>query len=117
MNYRLDLQESVLIIHFEGDLTGAYQAENLLAQVDEIIQQGVLLCVLDMGAVRYLDSIGIGLLTILLTKFRSRGGELIITQPSESLKKLLIVTKLLNIFSIAGDSAEAVVILTKTHAE
>ena len=47
------------------------------------------------------------MLVSLLTKFRNRGGELVLINPSEHMRKLLIITKLNAIFTIAEDDAFA----------
>jgi anti-sigma B factor antagonist len=50
--------------------------------------------------VRYISSSGLGLLITLLTKMKNAGGELLLTAPSEHVKKLLLITKLNGIFKV-----------------
>jgi anti-sigma B factor antagonist len=108
MTYTTEITENVLRLSLSGDLTGAYDMQHLLSEVDTIIGQGVMLCVVDISHVRYFSSTGINLLTTLLARFRTRGGELVLTRPSDQVKKLLIVTKLTSIFSIVEDQAEGI---------
>jgi anti-sigma B factor antagonist len=108
MKYTIELADDVCMVWIEGDLLGGYDVQPLYREVDEIIGQGVLLGAVDLSEVRYLNSSGLGTLTTLLAKFRNKGGELVIIRPSEKLKKLLIITKLTAIFSIADDLEEAI---------
>ncbi len=49
-----------------------------------------------------MNSSGIGVLITILTKFRNKGGEVVLVSPSEQIKKLLIITKLNAIFLIVN---------------
>jgi anti-sigma B factor antagonist len=42
----------------------------------------------------------------MLTKFRNKGGELYLLKPSESVQKLLVITKLNSIFQIVQSEDE-----------
>ena len=61
----------------------------------------------DLSGVRYINSTGIGALVSLLTKFRSRGGELVLINPAEQPRKMLVLTKLITVFTIATSEADA----------
>ncbi len=108
MNYTTQVADSVLIIKLEGDIIGESNMQNLMLEVDEAITNEILLCVVDISKIRYINSSGIGILTTLLNKFRTQGGELVLTRPSEYLQKLLIITKLTAIFTIAESQEEAI---------
>jgi anti-sigma B factor antagonist len=108
MTYTTQISDQIVRITMTGDMTGFEDSQSLLKAVDAIIEQGVLLCVADISQVRYMNSSGINTLTTLLAKFRTRGGELVLTKPSEQVQKLLIVTKLTAIFTIVEDHAAAV---------
>jgi anti-sigma B factor antagonist len=109
MTYTTQISDQIVRITLSGDMTGFEDSQSLLKSVDSIIEQGVLLCVADISQVRYMNSSGINTLTTLLAKFRTRGGELVLTKPSEQVQKLLIITKLTAIFTIVEDQAAAVV--------
>jgi len=57
-------------------------------------------CIIDISELRYINSSGIGVLITILTKFRNKGGEVYLMNPSESVSKLLLITKLNAIFQI-----------------
>ena len=62
----------------------------------------------DISNVRYINSSGIGVLITILTKFRNKGGEVVLIKPSEQVKKLLIITKLNAIFNVVEKKEEAI---------
>ncbi|QHT66004.1 STAS domain-containing protein [Rhodocytophaga rosea] len=109
MTYTTQISDQIVRITLTGDMTGFEDSQSLLKAVDSIIKQGILLCVADISQIRYMNSSGINTLTTLLTKFRTRGGEMVLTKPSEQVQKLLIITKLNAIFTIVEDHAAAVV--------
>jgi anti-sigma B factor antagonist len=68
--------------------------------VSDSVESGIKTVVIDLEKVRYISSSGLGLLITLLTKMKNAGGELLLTAPSEHVKKLLLITKLNGIFKV-----------------
>lgn len=101
------LTDGILYITLAGDLVGSPDTQQLLAAVNEYLGEAVINCAIDLSAIRYINSMGIGVLVSLLTKFRSRGGEMVLINPADHPKKMLALTKLTNIFSVAANAAEA----------
>ncbi|MDX2305173.1 MAG: STAS domain-containing protein [Microscillaceae bacterium] len=104
------IAENILLIEFFGNLIKDDHAENL-QQVEEYLLGGIRLCIANLSNATYINSAGISLLVRILTKFRSKNGEMILIKPSENIYKLLIITKLIAIFTIAQDQEEAIKIL------
>ncbi len=101
MKYQTELKDDILFIRLEGDLISGTDTQSLVDEMDGQKPPVTLLCAVDLSNVRYMDSGGMGVLVSLLTKFRNRGGELVLIKPSDHIRKLLIVTKLNAIFTIA----------------
>ena len=101
MNYSSEIKSGIFIINMSGDLIGEDNGFALLELVSDSITQNIIKCVVDISELRYINSSGIGVLITILTKFRNKGGEVFLVNPSESVKKLLIITKLNAIFNIA----------------
>ncbi len=108
MKYKHHIDNNILHLSFEGDLIGENNGAELVEVVKNAIDKQVLLCALYISNVRYINSSGIGVLITILTKFRNKGGEVILVNPSEHVKKLLIITKLNAIFIIAESEEEAI---------
>ena len=100
------LTDGILQINLSGDLIGSPDTDQLLQSVNNYLGEAVTHCAVDLSDIRYINSTGIGVLVSLLTKFRSRGGELVLINPAEHPKKMLTLTKLNNIFIVAP-TAEA----------
>jgi anti-sigma B factor antagonist len=103
--YKQSEDEKVHYLFIEGDLIGDEVGPKLVEVVSDAIEEGKKIVVIDLSGVRYISSSGIGLLITMLTKMRNVGGEVFLTSPSEHVKKLLIITKLNNIFTVF-DSVE-----------
>ena len=112
MKFSSEIKKEILIIRLEGDLIGENDGAAILAKATDAIQDNVLKCVIDISKLRYINSSGIGVLITILTKFRNKNGEVFLLNPSESVQKLLVITKLNAIFQIAKTEEEALT-LTK----
>jgi anti-sigma B factor antagonist len=107
MKYTSKVKDEILFIQLQGDLIGEENGLELVDLVNDKINESILLCAIDLSGVRYMNSSGIGVLITLLTKFRNKGGEVILINPSDQIKKLLIITKLNAIFNIVASEVEA----------
>jgi anti-sigma B factor antagonist len=100
MDYNFDLEGEFLVVTLSGDLIGEENGPEIIAELAEFNGNGDLNVIIDISNVRYINSSGIGVLITLLTKVRNKGGELCLINPSESVQKLLIITKLQAIFKV-----------------
>jgi anti-sigma B factor antagonist len=101
------LTDGILYLTLAGDLIGSPDTQQLVASVNEYLGDAVTNCAVDLSDIRYINSTGIGVLVSLLTKFRSRGGEMVLINPADHPRKMLALTKLNNIFIVAADEATA----------
>lgn len=106
LSYKTSKDERAHYLAIEGDLIGDEVGPKLVEVVSDAIQEGAKTFVIDLSEVRYISSSGIGLLITMLTKMRNVGGEVFLTSPSEHVKKLLIITKLNNIFTVYDSVAD-----------
>jgi anti-sigma B factor antagonist len=106
MTYTKEIKNDKLILRLSGDLIGEQNSNEILPVVTEAINQNVLNCLIDISNVRYINSSGIGILITVLTKFRNKGGEVYLMKPSETVQKLLVITKLNAIFQIVQTENE-----------
>ncbi|MTI19781.1 anti-sigma factor antagonist [Fulvivirga sp. RKSG066] len=113
MQYTHTINDGIITIKLKGDLIGEDSGVDIIELVNDTIQKDVLHCIIDISELRYINSSGIGVLITILTKFRNKGGEVCLLKPSESVQKLLIITKLNAIFSIVQNESEAIDLLKK----
>lgn len=108
MKYTSEIKNDTIIIHLSGDLIGENEGTGILSIATEAILQKIINCIIDISDLRYINSSGIGVLITVLTKFRNKGGEVYLLNPSESVKKLLVITKLNAIFQVIHSVEEVV---------
>ena len=108
MNFSHEIKNNKLILRLSGDLIGEESGTSVLESVSNAIQQKVFVCVIDISNLRYINSSGIGVLITILTKFRNKGGEVYLMKPSETVQKLLVITKLNAIFQIVQSEGDIV---------
>lgn len=101
------LDNSILKIDIEGDLLGQENESDIIRYVEQELPQHIVFVAVDISHVLYMNSSGLTVLIRLLTKFRNRNGELVLIKPSESVKKLLLITKLHHIFHIFDNQEDA----------
>ncbi|GGF42241.1 STAS domain-containing protein [Echinicola rosea] len=106
LSYSAQREAKNIILSLKGDLIGDEAGPKLVEIISDAIQEKVENCIIDLKEVRYISSSGIGVLITMLTKMRNVGGEVYLASPSEHVKKLLVITKLNNIFTVF-DSMEA----------
>ena len=101
------VENGILFVRLTGDLIGSPDTDQLIQSINNHLGEELNQCAVDLSEIRYINSTGIGVLVSLLTKFRSRGGEMVLINPAEHPKKMLALTKLTNIFGVASDEASA----------
>ncbi len=106
MNFTHEIKNNKLVLSLSGDLIGEDNGASVIEVVADAIQQKVMNCIVDISGLRYINSSGIGVLITILTKFRNKGGEVYLMKPSESVQKLLVITKLNAIFQIVQSEEE-----------
>jgi anti-sigma B factor antagonist len=106
MKFESEIKNNALVVRLNGDLIGENDGTGILNVAVEAIQQKVLTCIVDISNLRYINSSGIGVLITMLTKFRNKGGEVYLLKPSESVQKLLVITKLNAIFQVVQSEQE-----------
>src|SRR5258708_4298944 len=64
--------------------------------------------VLNLRAVEYIDSSGLGQLISIWTSIRNKGGHMTIVSPTKRVERLLEITRLNTVFEIFADENEAI---------
>jgi anti-sigma B factor antagonist len=100
LNFSQKKDDKAHFVFMEGDLIGDEVGPRVVELISDSLLEGAKTVVIDLEKVRYISSSGLGLLITLLTKMRNAGGELVLTAPSEHVKKLLLITKLNGIFKV-----------------
>lgn len=107
----LDIQESaqegVAIITLKGRLTVG-ESSGLREKVNELVAAGKFQVVMDLSALDYIDSTGLGNLVIYYTSLKKQGGALKLVNLNKRNVELLLLTKLHTVFEVFTDLQDAV---------
>lgn len=100
--------EGILILRLKGRLVAGEEAIEFRRVLTEEVEQGNTKGILDLGAVDYIDSTGLGQLVIAHSAFEKAGGEVKLLNLSKRSAQLLILTKLTTIFEMFDDEQAAI---------
>lgn len=101
------LESGVAVITISGRLALGGETERLDAAIKGMLQKDVKRFVLDITALDYVDSSGIGMLVSCLTNAKKAGGELKLVGANPRIKRILSMTGVDSILSLYGTVAEA----------
>lgn len=99
----------IAIITVTGDITLNKGGDVVLRdKVRSLLQQGRTKLLLDLGAVSYVDSAGLGELVQAYATAKNKGGSLKLLRPAKRLKDLLTITKLVTVFDTYETEADGI---------
>lgn len=107
----LDVRErqagDVTILDLNGSVRMGEGAVALRNAIRSLVDQGKKKILLNLGAVKNIDSSGIGELIANYTTISRDGGQLKLLNLTEKIQNLLVITKLLTVFDSYDTEAEA----------
>lgn len=98
---------NVTFLDLGGQLVMGEGAERLCDKVRSLLQQDRKLLILNLAAVPYIDSAGLGQLVESFATARNQGGALKLVNMTRRLHDLLVITKLSNVFDSYDTEAAA----------
>jgi anti-sigma B factor antagonist len=100
--------KDVTILDLKGKMTLGEGDELLKDKINSLIQQGHRRLVLNLEAVPYIDSAGLGEIVRTYTTVSRQGGKLKLLNLTKRIQDLLAITKLLTVFETFDNEQEAV---------
>jgi anti-sigma B factor antagonist len=100
--------KNITVIELDGNIIGGPDASALNEYLHKLIAENKKHVVVDLKAVSFINSSGLGMLIGGLTTMRHSGGELKLARASKKVENLLEMTKLLNVFSLHKNINEAI---------
>src|SRR3984893_1980347 len=101
------VREEVAVLTLKGRL--ALGESNILRErVTQSAAAGRNKIVVDLSAVDYIDSTGLGVLVICFTSLKKQGGALKLVNPNKRNIELLLLTKLHTVFEVFNEVQDAV---------
>jgi anti-sigma B factor antagonist len=101
------------VLTFKGNLIERNQANETLDRFADLIASGTNRFIIDLAGFNYMNSTGLNVMLMVLTKSRKAGGETVLCNVSSNISSLLSVTKLNSVFSVFNDLAEAELAIVK----
>ena len=108
MDISVSTVDNVIVLQLQGDLIGENSGAAIIGIVSDEMNEKVTACAINLSDIRYMNSSGLGVLITLLTKFKNKGGKVTLINPSDQIEKLLQITRLNEVFSIAESEEEAI---------
>ncbi len=115
LRIRTQVSADVYILECEGRIVFGDEGASLRARVGNLLS-GTPKIVVNLRDVVHIDSGGIGILVGLLVSARKRGGDLKLVSPNRHVTELLRRTHLHTVFTVYGNSDEAVAAFRKCVA-
>jgi len=101
------MREGVVILTLKGRLTVGESA-SVHERVSQVLASGRANLIVDLLAVDYIDSMGLGSLVHCFTSVKKAGGALKLLRLSKRNVELLLLTKLHNVFEVFAEEEDAV---------
>ncbi len=99
MSLKEKIEGDVAIITIKGNLMGGTETQELHEKIRSLLDDGLQKVVIDLGKVKWLNSSGLGALMGCMTSIKNRGGELKLSNVTDKVQSLLMITQLIKIFS------------------
>lgn len=106
--YNIVEKEKYALVSLKGNLMEKNQATALMEEIDQISEKDACNFVIELSEFKYMNSTGLNVLLGILSKARKSGGEAVICAVPEKIKTLLVITKLVNVFSVVDSEDLAV---------
>ncbi len=88
------LEPDAAIVQFTGKITLGRESQRIETVVDELLKDGFRKFVFDLGGVTYIDSAGLGMITLCSGKATQAGGVLRVAGATGLAAKLFKITRL-----------------------
>jgi anti-sigma B factor antagonist len=97
----------VTVLDMDGKITIGEGSVALRTAIRRLLEEGKKKILLNLGGVGYIDSSGIGELVSSFTAINKESGQLKLLNLTQKLQDLLAITKLLTVFDVYENEADA----------
>lgn len=101
-----EFNERIAIVELQGEMD-VYTTPRAKDAMLSLVEKGYHHLIVDLRHAEYLDSTGLGMLVGTLKRVREQGGDLHLVAPSARVRRLLEITRLVNVFPIDASEQEA----------
>jgi anti-sigma B factor antagonist len=102
------LDNRTLLVTLDGKIIDQTTSNQLITDITNQLSAEQNRVIINLEQVEYINSNGLNSLISILTKTRTRGGEVILCNINEKIEKLLLITKLNSVFNTADSIEDAI---------
>lgn len=106
------INEHTAIVDLQGEMD-VYTTPQAKEAMLDLLEKGYYHLVVNLQRAEYLDSTALGMLVGALKRAREQGGDLRLVAPPSRIRRLLEITRLVNVFPIDASELEATAYLTQ----
>jgi anti-sigma B factor antagonist len=92
------VHSDVVVLTPTGSLLGDSETEQLRDRIKSLVEEGFLKIVLDVSALQWVNSAGLGAMISCLASLTNKGGDLRIANVTDKIKSLFLITQLVKVF-------------------
>lgn len=115
MDYVVQKVEQTVIMMLQGKLMHEQQTSQIRNRIAEGLSGNERKFIFDLKSLEFVNSTCLNFLVASRNKIVEQGGELVLCNVSDQLKKLLVMTRLESYFKIAGRTADAMLLLNGSY--
>ena len=112
MSFQIDKQEKYTIIRLKAEKLDSNIAPSLKSELVILNSEGVKNIVIDLSETRYCDSSGLSAILVANRLCKNGNGSFVLTGMQESVKKLISISQLDTILTIAPTLSESIQLLS-----
>lgn len=101
--FKITEKDKYALISLKGNLIEKNQANDLMDEINLLSEKDGSNFIINLSDFKYMNSTGLNVLLGILSKARKSGGEAVICAVPEKIKSLLVITKLINVFSVVDN--------------
>jgi anti-sigma B factor antagonist len=107
MSLKVEVEGDVAVITIDGDVTMS-ESSDLQAMISRVQADGICRIVFDLEHLKYISSLGIGVLARVCGELKKINGKMVVYNPSEDVHKLFKLLRLDRIIPIVSSRGEAI---------
>ena len=108
MKIKTSEKYDAVVVELKGNVMGGPDAQEFQDLLHNLLDEGKKNVVVNLAAVKFMNSSGLGMLISGFTTMKNGGGSLILANATEKINSLLVITQLITIFENFESIDEAV---------
>jgi len=91
-------RDDVVVLSLKGKMMGGAETQAVHDKIKQLVDEKLLKVVIDLAKIKWMNSSGLGVVIGSMTTLKNAGGELKLSNVTEKVQSLFIITRLITIF-------------------